>query len=80
MICRFVVKKDGSTSNVEVLRGVDPSLDAEAIRVIESMPAWKPGTQKGEAVNVHFTIPIQFSLSAGTKEDNQQGDAGKSDG
>ena len=80
VICRFVVKKDGSTSNVEVLRGVDPSLDAEAIRVIESMPAWKPGTQKGEAVNVHFTIPIQFSLSAGTKEDNQQGDAGKSDG
>ncbi len=80
VICRFVVKKDGSTSNVEVLRGVDPSLDAEAIRVIESMPAWKPGTQKGEAVNVHFTIPIQFSLSTGTKEDNQSGDAGKSDG
>ncbi len=80
VICRFVVKKDGSTSNVEVLRGVDPSLDAEAIRVIESMPAWKPGTQKGEAVNVHFTIPIQFSLSAGTKEDNQPGDTGKSDG
>lgn len=79
VICRFVVKKDGSTSNVEVLRGVDPSLDAEAIRVIDSMPAWKPGTQKGEAVNVHFTIPIQFSLSAGTKEDNQQGDAGRSD-
>lgn len=79
VICRFVVKKDGSTSNVEVLRGVDPSLDAEAIRVIESMPAWKPGTQKGEAVNVHFTIPIQFALSAGTKEENQPGDAGRSD-
>lgn len=80
VICRFVVKKDGSISDVEVIRGVDPLLDAEAIRVIEQMPTWKPGTQRGEAVNVHFTIPIQFSLSGDSKQDGQSGDTGESDG
>ncbi len=80
VIVRFVVTKTGKISNVEVIRGVDPSLDSEAVRVVEAMPAWKPGTQRGQAVNVYFTIPIQFSLSTGTKEDNQSGDAGKSDG
>ena len=49
---QFVVGKDGSIGNVSILRGVDPALDAEAIRVISGMPKWKPGTQKGEPVNV----------------------------
>jgi TonB family protein len=80
VIVRFVVSKTGEISNVEVLRGVDPSLDREAVRVVESMPAWKPGTQRGKAVNVYFTIPIQFSLSDDSKQDGQSGDAGKSDG
>ena len=80
VIVRFVVSKTGEISNVEVLRGVDPSLDGEAVRVVEAMPAWKPGTQRGKAVNVYFTIPIQFSLSDDSKEDGQSGDAGKSAG
>jgi TonB family protein len=75
-----VVSKTGEISNVEVLRGVDPSLDGEAVRVVEAMPAWKPGTQRGKAVNVYFTIPIQFSLSDDSKQDGQSGDAGKSAG
>lgn len=60
---QFVVGKDGSIGNVGILRGVDPALDAEAIRVISSMPKWKPGTQKGEPVNVRYTVPVMFRLT-----------------
>ena len=60
---QFVVGKDGSIGNVGILRGVDPALDAEAIRVISSMPKWKPGTQKGEPVNVKYTVPVMFRLT-----------------
>lgn len=60
---QFVVGKDGSIGNVGILRGVDPNLDAEAIRVISSMPKWKPGTQKGEPVNVRYTVPVKFRLT-----------------
>lgn len=60
---QFVVGKDGSIGNVSILRGVDPALDAEAIRVISSMPKWKPGTQKGEPVNVKYTVPVMFRLT-----------------
>ena len=60
---QFVVGKDGSIGNVGILRGVDPNLDAEAIRVISSMPKWKPGTQKGEPVNVRYTVPVMFRLT-----------------
>lgn len=59
---QFVVGKDGSINNVKVIRGVDPALDTEAIRVISSMPKWKPGTQKGEPVNVRYTVPVMFRL------------------
>ena len=60
---QFVVNSDGSISDIEILRGVHPSLDAEAIRVIEAMPKWIPGrNQGGEAVNVLFRIPINFRL------------------
>lgn len=60
---QFVVGKDGSIGDVKVIRGVDPTLDAEAIRVISGMPKWKPGTQKGEPVNVRYTVPVMFRLT-----------------
>ncbi|MBQ6306077.1 MAG: energy transducer TonB [Bacteroidales bacterium] len=58
----FIVEKDGSISNVRNLRGVDSELDAEAIRVVKSMPKWKPGKHKGEFVRVSYQIPILFKL------------------
>ena len=58
----FVVAKDGSVTNAKVIRGVDPSLDKEAKRIVESMPKWKPGKQNGENVEVAFTVPINFKL------------------
>lgn len=60
--CEFVVNKDGSIGDVKVIRGVDRSLDKEAIRVIKSMPKWKPGVQSGKAVKVRYTLPISFKL------------------
>lgn len=60
---QFVVGKDGSIGNVSILRGVNADLDAEAIRVISSMPKWKPGTQKGEPVKVKYTVPVMFRLA-----------------
>lgn len=58
----FVVDKDGSVSNATIARGVDPSLDKEALRVINSLPRWKPGKQRGKPVRVSFTVPINFQL------------------
>ncbi len=58
----FVVGKDGSVSNAQVARGVDPSLDKEALRVVNSLPKWKPGKQRGKPVNVSYTVPINFVL------------------
>ena len=63
VITSFVINKDGSITDIEIERGVDPLLDAEAIRVIEMMPKWKPGTQRGQNVNVRFTMPVVFRLS-----------------
>lgn len=57
---KFIVEKDGSVSNVKVLRGIDPLVDKEAVRIIQSMPKWQAGKQKGEAVRVSFTIPVNF--------------------
>ncbi|MCD8203290.1 MAG: TonB family protein [Prevotella sp.] len=62
VIVRFVVSKDGSISNVTVVRSVDSALDKEAIRVVESMPKWIPGKQNGASVNVNFTLPVTFKL------------------
>ena len=62
VIVQFVVMKDGSIANARVIRSVDPLLNAEALRVIGLMPKWKPGTQRGQAVNVKFTMPITFRL------------------
>ena len=60
--CSFVVNKDGSIVDAEVIRGVDPSLDKEALRVINSMPKWSPGKQRGKAVRVKYTVPVTFRL------------------
>jgi protein TonB len=59
----FVVDKSGSVTNVKVVRGVDKNLDAEAVRVIKSLPKYKPGKQRGKAVKVMFTVPINFTLN-----------------
>lgn len=60
---QFVVNKDGSISEPKIIRGVDPDLDGEAIRVISLMPKWKPGMQKGQPVRVKYTVPVMFRLS-----------------
>jgi protein TonB len=59
---KFVVDTDGGISNVQIMRGVDPSLNEEAKRVIRNAPEWEPGTQRGKPVRVQFTIPIVFQL------------------
>jgi protein TonB len=60
--CSFVINKDGTIVDAEVTRGMDASLDKEAIRVINSMPKWKPGMQRGKPVRVKFNVPINFRL------------------
>ena len=62
VIVQFVVSKNGSISDVRVARGVDPSLDKEAVRVVSSMPKWTPGRQNGTTVNVRYTLPVTFKL------------------
>lgn len=59
----FVVNKDGSVTDVRIARGVDPSLDKEAIRVVKSLPKWKPGMQRGKPVRVSYSVPINFVLN-----------------
>ena len=73
VIVQFIVQKDGSLSDLHVLRPVNPWLDAEAIRVIGTMPKWKPGMQGGQAVAVKFTLPVTFMLE-GSKHKPQAGD------
>ena len=62
VVCTFVVEKDGSITDVRVVKSVDPSLDKEAIRVVKSMPKWIPGKQNGSAVRVKYTVPVTFRL------------------
>ena len=62
VIVQFVVNQDGSIVDPQVVRGVDPYLDKEALRVISMMPKWKPGKQRGKAVRVKFTVPVMFRL------------------
>tara|TARA_B100001059_G_scaffold218898_1_gene239496 strand:- start:397 stop:1170 length:774 start_codon:yes stop_codon:yes gene_type:complete len=59
----FIVDKTGSVTNVKVVRGVDKNIDAEAVRVIKSLPKYKPGKQRGKPARVMFTIPINFTLN-----------------
>lgn len=58
----FVVGKDGSVKNAVIARGVDASLDKEALRVVNTLPKWNPGKQRGKPVNVSYTVPINFVL------------------
>ena len=60
---QFIVDKSGTVTNVKVVRGVDKNLDAEAVRVVKSLPKYKPGKQRGKPVRVMFTIPINFTLN-----------------
>ncbi len=59
----FIVDKQGKVTNVKIVRGVDKNLDAEALRVVSLLPKYKPGKQRGKAVRVMFTIPINFTLN-----------------
>ena len=72
VIVRFVVGRDGSVSNVEVVRGVSPELDAEAVRVVSLMPKWIPGKQRGKAVAVKYTMPIMFRLQTPAQEQKKE--------
>ena len=62
VIISFVVERDGSITDVQVARSVDPSLDKEAMRVVRSMPKWNPGKQNGAAVRVKYNLPVSFRL------------------
>ncbi|GJG37597.1 hypothetical protein PRLR5107_28710 [Prevotella lacticifex] len=62
VVVSFVVERDGSITDVQVVRSVDPSLDREALRVVRSMPKWIPGKQKGQAVRVKYNMPVSFRL------------------
>lgn len=62
VIVRFCVTKEGGVNRIAVLKGVSPELDAEAIRVVGSLPAFKPGKQGGKPVNVWYMVPISFAL------------------
>jgi protein TonB len=62
VIATFIVETDGTINNVEVVKPVFPSLDAEAIRVLSGMPKWTPGKQSGKEVRVKYTVPINFNL------------------
>jgi TonB family protein len=64
----FIVDETGQVTNVRVVKTVETLLDAEAVRVIKSLPLWKPGMQKGKTVRVQFTIPINFALYSTNKE------------
>ena len=62
VIVRFCVNYKGAIEQVSIIRGIDPSLDTEAIRLINTLPAWKPGRQAGNPVNVWYTLRVQFQL------------------
>jgi TonB family protein len=70
VIIRFVVNKMGKVENAEILRGLNPSIDAEGLRVVSSLPDWIPGEQKGKKVSVYYTLPITFKLTGGTVSSN----------
>jgi periplasmic protein TonB len=59
----FVVDEQGKVTNSKIERGVDPALDAESLRVVNGLKTWKPGTEKGKAVKVAYTIPINYALN-----------------
>ena len=62
MIRQLIVDKKGRLSDIKVVKSVEPYLDAEAVRVVKSMPRWNPGIEKGKAVKVRYTLPVTFRL------------------
>lgn len=62
VLVEFIVRKDGSLTDVKLFKSVHPELDKEALRVVKSMPKWIPGKDKGKYVNVHYVLHIQFKL------------------
>ena len=72
VIAQFVVDKEGTVRDAHVVKSVDPALDAEALRVINNMPKWKPGRQNGKVVNVKYTIPVNFQLQGDDKEESTE--------
>lgn len=63
VICTFVVEKDGTITDIRILRGVSPGIDKEAVRVVSEMPKWNPGFQNGKPVRVRFTLPVHFKIA-----------------
>ena len=62
VICAFIVEPDGQLSTVKVIKGLDPDLDAEAIRLVNAMPKWTPGKQNGEPVRVRYDLTVNFFM------------------
>lgn len=62
VVLKFVVERDGRVTDIQVLKKVDPALDKEAVRVLEKMPKWTPGKQRGKAVRSRFTLPVRFKI------------------
>ncbi|MBO7579241.1 MAG: TonB family protein [Prevotella sp.] len=75
VLVSFVVGKDGSISNAQVVKSVHPSFDAEALRIINNMPKWIPGTQNGKPVNVKYVVPISFRKATGSFETKEEPNA-----
>ena len=72
----FIVEKDGSVTNIKVLRGIGGGCDEEAVRVVEAMPKWKSGMHEGKPVRVVFNLPVKYTLapkanSEATKDQNK---------
>lgn len=72
VIVQFVVGKDGTVRDVKPIRNISPELDAEAVRVVAAMPKWVPGYQRGEAVNVRYTLPVNFRMDGGPDSESQK--------
>lgn len=72
VIVQFVVGKDGTVRDVKPIRNISPELDAEAVRVVSAMPKWVPGYQRGEAVNVRYTLPVNFRMDGRPGSDSQK--------
>ncbi len=68
VVTRFIIEKDGSVSNAEIVRGIGGGCDEEVLRIMNMMPKWTPGTQRGEAVRVQFHLPVKFGLEKPKKK------------
>lgn len=73
---RYIVRSTGDITDIEVIRGIHPSLDKEAVRIVQAMPKWTPGKQNGKAVDVYYTLPLIFKIS-GSKKNFSEGEKDK---